>query len=237
METNNEFVDNIYQQSVNAGESQTPDSVYADLMREDKVRNIISQINPDLLLEDIEHRIRGEIKDRFTLEWRPISKQHKPISEILIGNYISFLGAILTQNTSLSNFKGSEINNLMGMIIDYIISDLTDNDELYGFVKTTTFKVTKKVKKLIPYYNDENMIVYYEHEIPIETEIEIERLVDYNEMTRIANIICISSFAVFKRAENGMEARRIFQGLKISESNQGGMPQKKGFWDILKFGN
>jgi hypothetical protein len=59
-------------------------SLYADMMREERVKNVIAQLNPDILLEDIEHRIRGEIKDRYTQEWKPIAKNKKPVSDIFM---------------------------------------------------------------------------------------------------------------------------------------------------------
>ena len=63
---------------------------------------------------------------------------------------------------------------------------------------------------------------------------EVERIIDNNEMTRIANIICMSTFAVLKRAQNGMEAQRIFKHLNISE-NMSPPNQKRGFMDMLNF--
>ena len=185
-------------------QEQDPYSLYADNMREEKITNIIQQLNPDNLVEDIEHRIRGEKKNRYTQEWEPINpKSTKIISNMLIENYISFLSSFLTQNTSLSNFSSGEINNLMMMIVEHVRDDLSDNAVNYCFVKKDN-------------YGNE--------------------IIDFNEMTRIGMIICGTTFAVFKRAQNGMEARRIFSALKVSESlNQN--PQKKGLMEALKFWN
>lgn len=181
---------------------ESPSSLYADAMREEKVANIIQQLNPDNLVEDIEHRIRGEKKNRYTKDWEKINpKSTKVISDLLIENYISFLSSILNQNTSLSNFSSGEINNLMSMVVEHIGNDLSDNAEEYGFVKKDAYG---------------------------------NSIIDFNEMTRIGMIICSTTFAVFKRALNGMEARRIFSGLKVSE-NLNPMQPKKGFFDALKF--
>ena len=199
----NEFMNQAYTSAQQSGEVQDPNSLYADYMREEKVRNIIEQLNPDNLLEDIEHRIRGEKKNRLTKQWEAINKDSNEVSEILISNYISFLGSFLNQNTSLSNFSAQEINNLMGVVIDYLKDDLSDNSEVYNFVKYDM-------------YGNE--------------------MTDYNEMTRIGNIIAMSTFAVLKRAQNGMESRRIFSGLKMNE-NTSQQPAKKGMLDALKFWN
>ena len=116
-----------------------PNAVYADAMREERTANLLDQLNPDNLLTDIEHRIRGEKKDPFTQKWIPISKKYtREINEELVSNFVSFLGAILNQNTSMSNFSTNEINNMMGMIITYVKNDLTVNDEKYDIVGNWT---------------------------------------------------------------------------------------------------
>ena len=190
------------QQAQQQAQDNDPNAMYADYMRENKVNNIIQQINPDNLVEDIEHRIRGQKKNKYTEEWEDISPTHKMVvSELMITRYVSFLSSILNQNTSLSNYSNQEINNLMTMVVDYIRDDLSDNAEEYGFN-----------------FNDK-----YGNEF-----------INYNEMNRIGMIVCGTTFAVFKRALNGMEARRIFSSLKVSESLNAG-EQKKGFWDSLKF--
>lgn len=130
----NLLMGNATENANQAGQGTDPNSLYADYMREEKVRNIISQINPDNLMIEIEHRIRGEKKNPITKEWTPISTTKKKISEELVANFMSFLGSILNQNTSLSNFSSSEINNIMESVVDYVIRDLSDNDVKYNIV-------------------------------------------------------------------------------------------------------
>jgi hypothetical protein len=192
---------NMQEKLIAQQQEQDPNSLYADAMREDKVINIIQQLNPDNLVEDIEHRIRGEKKNRYSKEWEKINPNStKVISDLLVENYISFLSSLLTQNTSLSNFSSGEINNLMMMIVEHIRDDLSDNAENYGFIKSDEYG---------------------------------NRIIDFNEMNRIGMIICGTTFSVFKRAQNGMEARRIFGALKVTESlNQ---DKHKGFAESLKF--
>lgn len=173
---------------------QDPSAIYADTMREEKVTNILSQINPDNLLSDIEYRIRGYKKNNQTDTWDKINPNAVPINEDLIANFMSFLGSVLNQNTSMSNFSSAEINTIMEHLIEFIADDLTVNDERYGIVG------------------------------------------NYQEMSRIGNIITMTVFAVLKRSMNGMEARRVFSALRITE-NLTQQPQKKGLMDSMKFWN
>ncbi|KKN17080.1 hypothetical protein LCGC14_0969580, partial [marine sediment metagenome] len=105
---------------------------------------------------------------------------------------MSFLGSVLNQNTTLSNYSINEINNRMELVIDYIRDDLTDNDIEYG----------------------------------IEGK--------YTEMTRIGMIVCETVSSVFRRALNGMESRRIFNALKVTESLTQA-PQKQTMKEALQF--
>ncbi len=108
-----------------------PNAMYADMQREERATNILAQINPDNLLTDIEHRIRGE-KKGFNGQWIKKSDKSKAVSEELVSDYVSYLGSILNQNTSMSNFKESEVNNMMELITDWVKNNLVVNAERYG---------------------------------------------------------------------------------------------------------
>ena len=66
-----------------------PASIQADVMREDRVQNLLEQLNPDNLMSDIEHRIRGEKKDIYSGRWVPMTDNQKPVSEKLISNFMN----------------------------------------------------------------------------------------------------------------------------------------------------
>ncbi len=181
-----------YDKIIKKQQEGDPNAQYADILREERVTNVISQIDPANLLDEIEHRLRGEKFNKVNQEWESIGGKKIAIHEGLISRLISFLGAVLTQNTTLSNYSVNEINNRMDLIIEYIRDDLTDNDVEYG----------------------------------LEGK--------YTEMTRIGLIICETVSSVFRRALNGMESRRIFNALRVTETLTQG-PQKGTFKDALMF--
>ena len=211
-----------------------PNAVYADSMREEKIKNVIAQLNPELLLEEIEHRIRGEKRNYYTDQWEPISKDGRVISEELVQNYVSFLNAYLTQNNSLSNFSPDEINNIMNVVIDYVRDDLSDNAERYGLTKKHIMEIEGTGKQLIPFTDIGGVVYMKAIDVPVIIEVPVgEEVTDYNEFNRIGHIVCQSTFAVLKQAQNGMLASRIFKALRVTESlNNGGQKSKL---DFLKF--
>jgi hypothetical protein len=169
------------------------DSLYAEMIQERKMSNILDKINPENLLADIEARIKGFRKDVYTQQWVKIESVPE-ISPRLVGNFMSFLSCVLNNDITLSNFKDVEINKIMKMVIQYYVDDVVSNAASYGL----------------------------EH--------------NYTERTRIGLIICMTVYATLKRAQNGLEAQRIFKTMRIGESsniNEGG--KRGGTLDALKF--
>lgn len=108
------------------------DYASADMLQTQKVQNIISQLNPDNVLEDIEFRLRKMRKDNQQGTWKPINPKDKPVSDDLVSNTISMLSSVLNINTTHSNFNEQEINGIMELIIDNMLQDLSTNANAYG---------------------------------------------------------------------------------------------------------
>ena len=118
-----------YPQYQNVPVSQ--DEMAATLIQEERIRNILSQINPDNQLFEIEMRIKGYRKDMNSNAWVKIDVAMKEPSPLLVGRYISYLSSLLNQNTSISNLSENQINKLMKLVIEYIVDDLDSNAEEY----------------------------------------------------------------------------------------------------------
>lgn len=104
--------------------------LYANTFQEERLRNILSQISPDNQLHEVEMRLRGYKKDIFTGTWEKIG--NFVVSETLVERYIGFLSAFMNQSTALSNLTEKNINNIMGMVIEYLSDDLDAHSEEYG---------------------------------------------------------------------------------------------------------
>lgn len=167
------------------------DEVYANMMQEERVKNILGQTSPDNQLTDIEWRIKGYKKNPYTSSWERIDPNAPEPHPLLVGRYIAFLSSILNDNTRFTNLSGNEINKLMKIIIEWLTDDIDTNAEVYGLKG------------------------------------------DYTERTRIGYIILNNTFLVLKRSENGMESRRVWGAINMTES-MNTMPQKKGMMDALR---
>lgn len=108
------------------------DEVYANVMQEERVKNIIEQSSPDNQLVEIQWRIRGYVKDSVTKQWKKILKEAPEPNPILVGRYISYLSSLLNDNTRWSNLSSDEINGIMNQAIEWLTDDLDQNAKIYG---------------------------------------------------------------------------------------------------------
>jgi len=109
----------------------TADELYATYLQEERVKNVISQISPDNQLLEIQWRIKGYIKNPVTQQWEKIAEDAPEPHPVLISRFISYLSAILNQNTTLSNLSSIEINKVMKLVIEWTVDELDSNAELY----------------------------------------------------------------------------------------------------------
>jgi hypothetical protein len=109
----------------------TSDEMYANIIQEERVKNIIAQISPEVQLYEIEMRIKGRRKNPTTNLWEKIDPNVKEVSGLLVSRYISYLSSILNQNTSLSNLSENQVNKIMKLVIEWLVDDIDTNAELY----------------------------------------------------------------------------------------------------------
>lgn len=108
------------------------DELYANALQEDRIKNVIAQISPDTQLYDVEMRIRGYRKKGSRGNWVKVDDKAPEVNATLVSRYISYLGSIMNQNTSLTNLSGMQINKIMARVIEYISDDLDANAHEYG---------------------------------------------------------------------------------------------------------
>ena len=109
-------------------QSSESDMEYAEQIRNEKIANVISQINPETLLDEIEHRIKGERKKDGS--WVRIATVE--VNPVFVKNTISYLSAILDQNTTLSNLNSMQINKIMNLVIEAVLDDIDTHADEYG---------------------------------------------------------------------------------------------------------
>jgi hypothetical protein len=118
-------------QDIYENQPVSSDSVYAQILNEDRVRNTIAQTSPDNQLAEIEFRIRGFKKNIFTNQWEKINPDSESINNLLVERYISYLSSLLNDGTRYTNLSSMEINNIMFQMIEWLVDDLKSNSDKY----------------------------------------------------------------------------------------------------------
>jgi len=114
------------------------DELYANAIQEDKITNIISQLDPEKQLKEIEMRIRGYKKNDFTREWEKLDPDSPEPPRLLISRFISYLSSIMSQNTTQGNITERQINAIMSLVINYVSDELDSNASLYNLENNYT---------------------------------------------------------------------------------------------------
>jgi len=181
--------------------------------QEQDITNIVSQIDPKTIIDNLDHALKGEHYDKERMEW-VINSSMKPIvNDACRGAVISYLDGILTNNTTMGNLDEKRLSYLMESVINTIKRMFVVNLEEFGFV---------------PPGERHNQGIYENKGTP-----------DSARMTLVSNMVYKVCYLVFSRALRGQESIRIFKSLNMTDhlyGGMGGMPQQKSSWMGKLFG-
>ena len=169
---------------------------------EQDITNIVAQIDPKTIIDNLNHALKGEYYDKENGEW-VMNPTGKPlVNDSCRGFCISYLDGILTNNTTMANIDEKRVSLLMESVIETITKNFVCRLEEFGFVKPG---------------------ITYEQKI-----YENKGTPDSATMTMVANMIYKVAFLVFTRALKGQESIRIFKSLNmVDHLGYGGMPQQQ----------
>lgn len=114
------------------------DELYANAIQEERIKNIIAQLDPENQLKEIEMRIRGYKKNVLTQEWEKIDPDSPEPPRLLIMRFISYLSSFMNQNTTQGNLTETQVNAIMRAVIGYVTDELDSNAELYNLENNYT---------------------------------------------------------------------------------------------------
>ena len=174
---------------------------------EQDINNIVAQIDPKTIIDNLNHALKGEYYNKESREWVSNPSGQPLVNDACRGFLISYLDGILTNNTTMANLDEKKLSFLMESVIETIGKNFTCRLEEFGFVpKGKTYEQGIYENKGTP---------------------------DTAKMTMASNMIYKVCFLVFTRALRGQESIRIFKSLSMvdtmSQGLHSGQPQKKGW--------
>ena len=173
--------------------------------QESAISNVVSQIDPSTIINNLDHALAGEFFNEKTNSWQ-LNPSKKPlVNASCRGAVISYVTGILNNNSTLSIISQQQLGFIMEGVVESITRMFVSNLEEFGFV---------------PPGLGYNKGVYMNIGTP-----------DSARMTMVANMVYSTLFLTLSRALNGMESRKIFSSLSLNDSmnfsnnapSQGGM--------------
>lgn len=170
---------------------------------EGSVANIVSQIDPSTIINNLDHALAGEFFNEKTNMWE-LNPSKKPlVNNACRGAIISYVTGILNNNSTLSIISQQQLGFIMEGVVESLTRMFVTNLEEFGFVPPG-----------IGYSKG----CYENKGTP-----------DSARMTMVSNMVYSVMFLTLSRALNGMESRKIFSSLSLSDTmNFGGQQQQGG---------
>lgn len=210
-------------------------------MQEQDVTNIVAQIDPKTIIDNLDHALKGEHYDKDKGMWVMNASKKPIVNDACRGSIISYLDGILTNNTTMGNIDEKRLSFLMESVIESITKKFTTNLEQFGFVNPTPKKNLAIRNGMYYIIND------FEPDKINDVEFvsfkggmyENKGNPDSATMTLVSNMVYKVCFLVFTRALKGQESIRIFKSLSMVDQMGYGYGQqqhdKKG-WIKRMFG-
>jgi len=170
---------------------------------EGAIANIVSQIDPSTIINNLDHALAGEFFNEKTNSWELNPSKKHLVNDACRGAIISYVTGILNNNSTLSISTQQQLGFLMEGVVESITRMFVNNLEEYGLVPPGVG------------YKSE---VYMNKGTP-----------DSARMTMVANMVYTVIFLTLSRALNGMESRKMFSSLSLNDSMSfGSGPQQQG---------
>jgi len=171
------------------------------------VTNIVGQIDPQAIIDNLDHALKGEQYSKELAEW--IGVGNALVNDDCRNTIINYLTPVLTNVATMGHIDEKRLSLFMEGIIAAIKRMFVNNLEKFGFVPEGA-----KFKEKI-YYN-------------VGTP-------DSARMTLVSDMIYRTCFLVMSRSVKGVESYRIFKSLTMQDNlgygNLGGInnAQKSGW--------
>ena len=172
------------------------------------IKNVVDRIDPALIIDNLDHALKGEFYNKEVKKWMMNEGGVALVNPRCRGAIISYVTGVLNNNSTLSIINEKQLSHLMESIIESITRMFVTRLEEFGFVPPG------------PNYAKGD---YHNIGIP-----------DSARMTLVANMVYSVIYLTYSRALNGMESRKIFGSLSMSDSMGYNQQPKHGLGNLFK---
>ena len=166
---------------------------------EEEITNIVGQIDPANILDNMNHSLKGEYYNKEKGVWEKVGEEL--VNATCRGWIISYFNSIMNNASTMGIISEEQLSNLMIGIINTVTKSFKYNLERFGFVPPGK------------YYS--------------LGEFENKGTPDTSRMSDVGEMIYRSALLILSRSIKGSESRRIFKSLNMHDVMDFGQDEQK----------
>ena len=171
---------------------------------EGAISNIVGQIDPQTIVDNLNHSLMGEFFDKEKGLWIMNPSKEPLVNDACRGFIISYITGIMNNNSTMAVITAQQLGFLMESVIEDMGKEFVCNLEKFGFVPAGIgYSIGSYENRGTP---------------------------DSSRMSSVMNMIVRAVFSCYTRSINGMESKKVFSSLNMNDSLNfnSGQPQSKG---------
>lgn len=178
---------------------------------EGSISNIVGQIDPSTIVDNLNHALKGEFFDKERGMWVMNPSNQPLVNDACRGFIISYVTGVLNNNSTMATITQQQLGFLMESVIEDLGKEFVCNLERFGFVPPGKgFKQGLYENKGSP---------------------------DSSRMSSVTGMVYRAIFTCYTRSINGMESRKIFSSLRMTDGLNFQQPAREsGGWVSKIFG-
>jgi len=157
---------------------------------EEDIKNIVGQIDPKHILDNLNHALNGEYYNKEGSCWEKVGDEL--VNDACRGWIITVFSTILNNASTMGIISEQQFSGLMDGTINLVTKEFRCNLEKFGFVEAG------------PGYD--------------EGRYENKGTPDTSRMSTVSEMIFSKTFLVYSRSVQGSENKRIFKSLTFSDT-------------------
>jgi len=169
---------------------------------EEEIKNIVGQIDPAHILDNLNHALKGEYFNKEQGVWEKVGDEL--VNTACRGWIVSYFTSIMNNASTMGIISEKQFSFLMEGIINTIAREFRCNLEKFGFVEKGSSYA--------------------------EGDYQNKGTPDTSRMTSINEMILQRAFIVYSRSIAGSENKRVFKSLTMADQGGYGQPQEKKGW-------
>jgi hypothetical protein len=167
---------------------------------EGSISNIVGQIDPANIVDNLNHSLKGEFYDKERGIWSMNPSNSPLVNDECRGFIISYVTGVLNNNSTMGIITTQQLGFLMESVIEDLGKEFVCNLEKFGFVPKGDGFVRK---------------CYENKGTP-----------DSARMSSVCNMVVRAVFTCYTRSINGMESKKIFSSLSMTDGLNYSPPQQ-----------